>query len=129
MQFMHEHVFASCEFSVEPQSAGHARKFIGSAYRRLGLPTLAAELLVSELVTNVLNHTTSRKVRITCFTSVQRRARIEVHDASCELPELRHADKYDENGRGIDLLDKLASWHVEKVPGGKIVCFTPKEDW
>ncbi|MFH8379759.1 ATP-binding protein [Kitasatospora sp. NPDC018058] len=76
--------------------------------------TEIAVLLISELVTNACHHARGPRDRLigvrvllpTCSV-----LRIEVSDASPELPALRQAALDDESGRGLELVAALAtSW-------------------
>ncbi len=51
--------------------------------------------------------------------------RVEIDDPSPEVPVLRHPDHGDEHGRGVLLVDQLATdWGVEPHPErGKTVWF------
>jgi hypothetical protein len=50
--------------------------------------------------------------------------RIEVDDASTEVPVLRDPDRMDEHGRGVMLVEQLASdWGVEVHDAGKTIWF------
>ncbi|MFI0711815.1 ATP-binding protein [Streptomyces inhibens] len=82
-----------------------------------------AELLLSELVTNAVNAQAAAAedvgVRITLSAS---RLRLEVRDASDELPVMIQAEEDEECGRGLVLVDALASgWGVDRDGIGKIV--------
>ncbi|KND31430.1 ATP-binding protein [Streptomyces acidiscabies] len=86
-----------------------------------------AELLLSELVTNAVNAKTlpGREVLVEVVLT-ERELRIEVADASDEQPELRCAGALDEGGRGLVLVDALASeWGCGARDGvGKVVWVT-----
>ncbi|MEU1863667.1 ATP-binding protein [Streptomyces gardneri] len=75
----------------------------------------SAELLLTELVTNALQHTGSHgffHVRAELRGSL---CRIEVNDGSAERPKLREATLSDESGRGLLLVDAIShSWGVSK---------------
>ena len=81
-----------------------------------------AVLLTSELVTNALRHGTG-SVRVGCDAD-RATVRIEIGDSSRRRPTVRAADPDDESGRGMLLVDALASaWGVTDTPGGKTVWF------
>ncbi|MDX3385339.1 ATP-binding protein [Streptomyces niveiscabiei] len=86
-----------------------------------------AELLLSELVTNAVNAKTlpGREILVEVALT-ERELRIEVADASDEQPELRHAGALDEGGRGLVLVDALATeWGTGARDGvGKVVWVT-----
>ncbi|MBD0689383.1 hypothetical protein BG452_06220 [Streptomyces sp. CBMA123] len=118
----HPHVFATSQFPALDQSVREARQFVKTAYQCFEVETDAAELVVSELVTNGVQHT-KRPVRVTLFTPAWGLLRIEVADTSTVLPEPREAGPEDEGGRGIGLAKELSeSFEVSPVPGGKVVC-------
>lgn len=77
------------------------------------------ELATSELVTNAVKHACSKHVSVDvqlCGGLV----RIDVCDASHELPRLRLPGAVDENGRGLLLVIALATrYDVELTPTGK----------
>ncbi|MGF1431558.1 ATP-binding SpoIIE family protein phosphatase [Kitasatospora sp. LaBMicrA B282] len=105
------------------ETPGRARRLAGHALRRWGLDELAenTELMVSELVTNAVQHAkkpvTLRLVR----TSV---LRCEVGDDSAQLPRRRKAGPDEERGRGLELVAKCAdSWGSTRLGGGKVVWF------
>ncbi|MEV6464374.1 ATP-binding protein [Kitasatospora sp. NPDC004745] len=83
------------------------------------LPT--GELLVSELVTNAVQHARTPRDRLiqVRFTLADGLLRIEVHDADSEKPELREAADSEEAGRGLLLVHELAqSWGCCPRRGG-----------
>ncbi|MFJ9841278.1 ATP-binding protein, partial [Kitasatospora sp. NPDC101155] len=104
-------------FSTHPRSAGRARiRLLRQAFE-WEVPVESAEtalILLSELVTNACRHARTPRDRLigvrvllpTCSV-----LRIEVSDASPELPALRQAARDDESGRGLELVAALAtSW-------------------
>ncbi|MFF2850546.1 ATP-binding protein [Streptomyces sp. NPDC058001] len=71
-----------------------------------------AELLISELVTNGLRHGTGPEVAFRLVIGTEFLV-LEVRDGSSQLPQVRTAGCDDENGRGMFLVDALAtSWGV-----------------
>ncbi|WP_307130291.1 ATP-binding protein [Streptomyces aurantiacus] len=73
--------------------------------------TEAAELLVTELVTNALRHGRG-DVRVRVYIATGR-VRIEVRDGSHEIPVPRNATPVDEDGRGLLLVTAIADdWGV-----------------
>jgi hypothetical protein len=81
-----------------------------------------AELLTTELVTNVVDH-------VGCAPTVRVHApegciRVEVDDTSTEAPAVQRQDAPSSRGNGMRLVDGLATrWGVEVRPGGKTVWF------
>ncbi|MET8939765.1 ATP-binding protein [Streptomyces rubiginosohelvolus] len=86
--------------------------------------TDAAELLVSELVTNALIHT--RHGAVVTATATAARLRVEVQDFASEdlpAPYVPNADD-GTHGRGLILVRSLAdAWGVEAQALGKVVWF------
>ena len=79
-------------------------------------------LLVSEVATNALVHGNGN-VRLRVVPR-PRGVRIEVLDGSSTLPRRRAATLYDEGGRGIALVEAMAtSWGAETTADGKVVWF------
>lgn len=107
-----------------PGQVRHARRFVARCFGpRSDLTT--AVLLTSELVTNALTHSASGfsggKFEVVVLLSPHG-ARVEVRDlGGPELPRPMHRDPYDvaENGRGLDLVEMLASrWGTLPREGG-----------
>lgn len=80
------------------------------------------ELLVTELVTNSVVHATSApRVEVELHRD---RVRVAVHDSDPTMPRQRVPDQDRPGGRGILLLDRLASrWGAEPTGDGKVVWF------
>jgi hypothetical protein len=80
------------------------------------------ELLATELVANVVTHVGSpMTLRIQRNSSTMR---VELQDPSTAMPVVRHPDSAEEHGRGVLLIDELASaWGVEPRTDGKTVWF------
>jgi anti-sigma regulatory factor (Ser/Thr protein kinase) len=85
----------------------------------------AAELLVSELVTNAVVHAHSR-ARVVIVTGGDRTdVRIEVHDDAREPPHIGGFDPDALSGRGLALVDAMSDrWGVEPsgptAPGKRV---------
>lgn len=76
----------------------------------------SAELMVSEMSTNVLVHTDGDALLVAEVTGErgERRLRVEVADASDELPHKRRPGEMASSGRGLVLMEMLAdAWGVE----------------
>jgi anti-sigma regulatory factor (Ser/Thr protein kinase) len=81
-----------------------------------------AELLVSELVTNALRHAGGKPVLTLWFREGMLHCAVE--DGNADLPPLHVPDVYDENGRGLQMVDLLSQfWGVEHTGTGKAVWF------
>jgi PAS domain S-box-containing protein len=155
-----------CSFPAEAIRVSEARRQAQAALTRWGVPAKQAELaclLVSEVVTNVVLHTTLpvRRRRRTAlepagaalgaggmppaweaeapreepppppskqFTLRLRRGAsavwVEVFDADLRMPRIRTAEETDEGGRGLYLVDQIASrWGTRPTKNGKVVWF------
>ncbi|MFG3347662.1 SpoIIE family protein phosphatase [Streptomyces sp. NPDC048018] len=86
----------------------------------------SAVLMVSEMVTNVLVHTDGDALlvaEVVCLGNA-RRLRVEVADASDELPHRRHPGEMASSGRGLILMEMLAdTWGVDPRGEGKAIWF------
>ncbi|GAA1254417.1 SpoIIE family protein phosphatase [Kitasatospora nipponensis] len=105
------------------ETPGRARRLAGHALRRWGLEELTenTELMVSELVTNAIQHATRPVTLRLVRTSV---LRCEVGDDSPQLPRRRRAGPQDERGRGLHLVAKCSErWGSTRLGGGKVVWF------
>ncbi|MEU5610347.1 ATP-binding protein [Streptomyces sparsogenes] len=105
-------------FPRHPRSVGRARQHLRQALaaRPITPDVLeTAELLLSELVTNAVQHARvapGREIEVRYELSGSH-LRIEVADASDEQPQQHTADDNDERGRGLLLVEHLAAkWGV-----------------
>jgi anti-sigma regulatory factor (Ser/Thr protein kinase) len=106
-----------------PCSVAQLRRFAVQACRDIG-PDLRdiVALLVSEVATNALVHGCG-EVRLRVLASPGR-LRVEVEDGSTVLPQPRQAGPEAEGGRGLALVDALASaWGTQGTVDGKVVWF------
>ncbi|MDF3140031.1 MULTISPECIES: SpoIIE family protein phosphatase [unclassified Streptomyces] len=79
----------------------------------------AAELMLSELVTNAIRHGAG-PIRVRLLHN--RTLICEVSDASNTAPHLRRAAGTDEGGRGLFLVAQLSrSWGTRYLPQGKVI--------
>ena len=109
----------------EPRSASAARRFAMRTLHQWNSEDEGdvVELLLSEVVTNALLHTSS-PVEV-CLVRDFQGIRVAVADGSPALPSQRHWADDASTGRGLALVEALASgWGVELVDGGKVVWFT-----
>lgn len=86
----------------------------------------SAVLMVSEMATNVLVHTDGDAVLIAEAAGERgkRRLRVEVADASDELPHKRRPGELASSGRGLVLMEMLAdAWGVDPRGEGKSTWF------
>ncbi|MFG3265036.1 ATP-binding protein [Streptomyces bobili] len=86
------------------------------------VPVDEAELLVTELATNVIKHVGEGSSATLILEWRGERLRVEVHDKSTVSPVLRTADCDQECGRGLHLLTSLAmDWGTMLTAVGKAV--------
>jgi len=116
-----------------PQSVATARRLVRTALATWRLEELSegATLVVSELVTNAVQHSSSRSIRVTVSRAGPASVRVGVVDKSKGRPVLgappsrswgSKADDDDESGRGLVLVEALAhSWGTDPLPWGKRV--------
>ncbi|MHA5049635.1 ATP-binding SpoIIE family protein phosphatase [Streptomyces sp. SD15] len=86
----------------------------------------SAVLLVSEMLTNVLVHTDADAQLVAEVTGGpdDRRMRVEVTDASDDLPHRRHPGELASSGRGLVIMELLAeAWGVDPRGEGKSIWF------
>ena len=109
----------------EPQAVAAARRFVHATLTRWGYTDLAdtACLLVSELLTNAVHY-----ARTPIGLRLHHTAReiiTEITDDNTHLPQRRLPGPDDENGRGLMLVDALATdWGTRPDETGKTVWFT-----
>jgi anti-sigma regulatory factor (Ser/Thr protein kinase) len=78
-----------------------------------------ADLVISELVTNAVQHAGPGQVSL-AVRLVEAVLRVEVCDSSPALPRLGLPDRHSENGRGLFLVAALAErYGAEPTPTGK----------
>jgi serine/threonine-protein kinase RsbW len=112
-----------------PPAAALARQVTRAAVAawRLGYLADSAVLLVSELVTNAVEHARPAAAGTVAGTVLRLEygggwLRIEVHDTSPHTPRPRTPDWLDESGFGLMLVDALAAkWGVQQTAQGKAV--------
>lgn len=101
-------------------SATEARRWVVDVCRSwdCGPVCEAAELVTAELVGNAIRHArTAIELRV-CRTD--NGVMVQVSDDSPRMPERREAGLFDESGRGLWLVDAMASrWGVERELLGK----------
>jgi DNA-binding response OmpR family regulator len=111
------------ELRPELRCVAAARRFLQQTLAGWGVPGLYADsvIVVSELVTNAITHAPAPgELRLSLLPDV---LRVAVTDSGAGAPEPRHASSTREGGRGLYLVDALASaWGMEPLPhGGKVV--------
>jgi serine/threonine-protein kinase RsbW len=102
----------------DPESVAGARHHLRAVLGRWGLEKLteSAELVVSELVSNAVQHAqgSDRLMEIRYQPTAEGGLSIEVHDADDHVPAMRGASPKDESGRGLHIVDALTNgrWGV-----------------
>lgn len=108
----------------EPASARASRQALVAALEGWASDEItdAAELLVSEVVTNVVRHAgTDLDVGIAIGPTT---VRVEITDRNPELPVMRSPEPTDVGGRGMRIVAELASrWGIDARRSGKSVWF------
>ncbi|GAA2807007.1 SpoIIE family protein phosphatase [Kitasatospora paracochleata] len=105
------------------ETPGRARRLAAHALRRWGLEPLIenTELMVSELVTNAIQHATRPVTLRLVRTSL---LRCEVGDDNAALPRSRRAGPDEERGRGLQIVSRCADrWGATRLGTGKVVWF------
>jgi PAS domain S-box-containing protein len=112
---------ATWDLPADPAIVASARRQVAERLANWGLHDAAftTELVVSELVTNAIRHAQSpiqlRLIR-------DRTLICEVSDGSSTAPHLRRARAFDEGGRGLLLVSRLAlRWGSRQTPHGKTI--------
>ncbi|GAA3830061.1 SpoIIE family protein phosphatase [Streptomyces chiangmaiensis] len=112
---------ASWTLPSDQTAVRSARHMAARQLTEWGLESLEdpTKLIVSELVTNALRHSTGpiglRLIQHQVLTC-------EVFDTNVSSPRLRHARTTDENGRGLFLIAQLSRrWGTRSVSDGKVV--------
>ena len=118
----------SCVLPATARSVTAARRFVTDTLNKWGREELAdtAALLTSEVVTNAVLHArTSMDVVVRLLSDG---VAVEVSDGSRLSPHGRQPTLESTTGRGLELLDRLASaWEVKILPSGKTVRFILKD--
>ncbi|WP_461007257.1 ATP-binding SpoIIE family protein phosphatase [Streptomyces capparidis] len=113
---------------AETRRVAEVRANVRATLRDWARPELVdtAELLVSEVLTNVLVHTDSDALLCAELTGPpgRSRLRVEIVDSGDQLPHRRTPGELASSGRGLLLLDALAdAWGVEPSGTGKTTWF------
>lgn len=112
----------SITLRAEPQSAAMARLFLRRTAVEWGVDDIAEVLLLvaTELVSNAVTHGRSDvHLRVDRQPRV---LRVEVEDEDSRLPVLRTVGPDALGGRGLTVVDALATrWGIRCIPAGKVV--------
>ncbi len=117
----------SRRFANVASSVPASRRYVGGLLARLPRDVReTAKLLVSELATNALLYSADEFEVTLDMYSTPERLRIGVADVSAGEPRLGRPSKFDEHGRGLQLVASLSDrWGVDRrgAGGGKTVWF------
>lgn len=111
-------------FEAAPAEVHLLRRAAARQLTQWGMPAVAdeAELLVTELATNVVKHVGEGAAATLILEWRSERLRLEVHDKSQVVPLLRPADCDEECGRVLHLLAALSlDWGAVLTAAGKAV--------
>jgi anti-sigma regulatory factor (Ser/Thr protein kinase) len=111
-------------FPCRAQSVTAARHFTRSVLQGQPPETLeAAELMVSELATNAVQHARSG-FELTISTA-RGQLRVEIRDSGQGQPAMRSPTPTENSGRGLRIVEAMSQeWGVRVEPAGKLVWFT-----
>jgi anti-sigma regulatory factor (Ser/Thr protein kinase) len=116
--------------SAQDGSPRRARQAVTALLDGMGAAPLRnrAALLVSELVTNAVVHTGS-ECSLTAWYDQVEGLRVEVRDGDSHRARLLTGPDSDTGGRGLLLVDRLASrWGTDMLDTGKVVWFELRPD-
>ncbi|MFJ4541747.1 ATP-binding protein [Streptomyces tibetensis] len=111
-------------FEAVPMEVPLLRRAAAQQLDRWGVLTASdeAELLVTELATNVVKHVGEGALATLILERKGERLRLEVHDMSPVVPTIRAAECGEECGRGLHLLAAMAlDWGTVLTAAGKAV--------
>jgi anti-sigma regulatory factor (Ser/Thr protein kinase) len=113
-------------FPRRSDSIGQARRFVREALADGPAETVeAAELMVSELATNSVQHAQSAFEITIASSDSDGSLRVAVRDCGDGQPTVRSPSPREPRGRGLRIVEALAaSWGIEPAPRGKTVWFT-----
>jgi anti-sigma regulatory factor (Ser/Thr protein kinase) len=115
---------ASADLRPTPRSAVAARRMVSELLTAWAAPhdRQDAEMLVSELVANVVDHAGGESVLTLQVTLSDTWLRISIDDGSAIRPVVRELDHQAPRGRGMQLVEAIADrWGAEDHLGGKRV--------
>ncbi|MEV5169883.1 SpoIIE family protein phosphatase [Streptomyces flaveolus] len=118
-----DHV-AEWRLDADPREVGRARRLVRERLLDWGLPQAVetAELLVSEVVTNAVRHAESDRIGLRVVRTDA--LLFEVTDDEPALPAMLSAGPYDESGRGLRVVSRLArEWGASASGHRKTVWF------
>ncbi|MEU2679122.1 ATP-binding protein [Streptomyces sp. NPDC007107] len=126
-QARHQYVLP---FKASPEAIRRLRRAVRAELSLWGLACLAseAELVVTELATNVVRHVGVGSAAALVLDFSADVIRMEVHDESHRVPCLAERGGASECGRGLQLLSAIArDWGARVTASGKVVwCDLPR---
>ncbi|WP_405700782.1 ATP-binding protein [Streptomyces sp. NBC_01383] len=111
-------------FKACPEIMRQLRRAVRAELRPWGLAALVdeAELVVTELATNVVKHVGVGSAATLVIEVLADAVRVEVHDTSSQVPVLTEPGCTSECGRGLHLLVAMArDWGSQVTASGKAV--------
>ncbi|MDL2075841.1 ATP-binding protein [Streptomyces sp. GXMU-J15] len=112
------------ELPCIPESVGRARALVSSVLNAWGVDGDLAddgEVIVSELLANVVEHTETPLAEVTIERQGDRFIRIGVSDQSHTAPQVKTPDDEGESGRGLRLVATLSlRWGYDTHRWGKV---------
>ncbi|MFD5870521.1 ATP-binding protein [Streptomyces sp. NPDC060322] len=111
-------------FKASPEAIGELRRAVRAELGPWGLADLASEteLVVTELATNVVRHVGEGSAAALVLEFRADVIRVEVHDASRQVPALAEVGCASECGRGLQLVSVIArDWGARVTTSGKAV--------
>lgn len=109
------------EFALGEHSVRHLRRILRIYLTGSGLSEVsdAAELAMTEILSNVVRHVPGRRCRI-CFLLLPRTVRVEVFDDCPRLPVAAGGAAIAESGRGLLIVEAVTDrWGVRPCPTGR----------
>ncbi|MER7737427.1 ATP-binding protein [Streptomyces sp. NPDC096538] len=111
-------------FEALPSEVRLLRRAAAAQLSQWGVPAVedAAQLVVTELATNVIKHVGEGSAATLILERKRERLRVEMHDKASALPALRAAGCDSECGRGLHMLAAMAvDWGTVATAIGKAV--------
>ncbi|MEX2984277.1 ATP-binding protein [Streptomyces sp. C36] len=108
----------------EAESASEARRLVRAALNTWDLSSLTDNgvLVVSELVTNSVQHSRCSTLRVSVERRSENRVRVAVSDRSRRMPVPDAPEAKATSGRGLVIVEALADdWNVDRRRWGKVV--------
>lgn len=117
---------AGVDLAPVPRSVPAARHLVSALLLGWAAPQDPDDvaLLVTEVVTNVVDHVGGESILRLELTLTEESLRIAVADGSAVRPVVRELDRDNPRGRGLQLVQAIADrWGAEDHEGGKRIWF------